>query len=123
MQDLTSPLDKLDLKGNVKGLKEWNEGYEDLEAIQFSFVVEFLRDSRYWSIFADTEEEKVSLRLLLADEFTKIFPVQTLGPFQSCWRSVRCIILVLVVLYVLSRVVYTWRTEDVTLHNRNMRDS
>lgn len=60
IQDLTTPLEKLDLKGNVRALKEWNEGYEDLEAIQFSFVVEF-RERRYWAMFADSEEEKVRI--------------------------------------------------------------
>ena len=88
-------MDKLDLKDSIKGLKEWNEGYEDLEAIQFSFVVEFLRDRRYWSIFADSEEEKVQSKFLLVGEFTQFSAVQTLGPFQSRWGTVSCIILVL----------------------------
>jgi hypothetical protein len=65
MQDLTIPLEELDLKGSVKALKEWNEGYEDLEAIQFSFVVEFKRERQYWSMYSDSEEEKVQFSLLI----------------------------------------------------------
>lgn len=58
MQDLTL-FEEADLKGQVRGLKEWNEGYDDLEAIAFSFVVEFKDDRLHWSMFADSDEEKV----------------------------------------------------------------
>jgi hypothetical protein len=51
--------EEADLKGQVRGLKEWNEGYDDLEAIAFSFVVEFRDDRLHWAMFADSEEEKV----------------------------------------------------------------
>ena len=60
LQDLGTTLDKVNLRGNVRGLKEWNEGYEDLEAIPFSFVVEFKTERKHWSMYADSEEEKVS---------------------------------------------------------------
>jgi hypothetical protein len=60
-QDMTAPLEKIDLRDNVGGLKEWYEGYEDLEAIPFSLVVEF-KDGRVpLSMYADSEEEKVSI--------------------------------------------------------------
>jgi len=52
-------LNQLDLRGRIEALKEWNEGYEDLEAISFSFVVEFKGENDSWSIYADSEEEKV----------------------------------------------------------------
>jgi len=54
----------LDLQGRIEALKEWNEGYEDLEAISFSFVVEFKGGNDSWSIYADSEEEKVWLLYL-----------------------------------------------------------
>lgn len=58
---MASPLEKVDLLGKVRGMKEWNEGYEDLEAIAFSFVVEFKegQPDHHWSMYADSEEEKV----------------------------------------------------------------
>lgn len=58
---MNTPLEELDLRGNVSGLKEWYEGYEDLEAIGFSFVVEFKNGRAPLSIYADCEEEKVSI--------------------------------------------------------------
>ncbi|KAF8972610.1 hypothetical protein BDZ97DRAFT_1913112 [Flammula alnicola] len=57
-KDLTTVLEKVDLRGKVRGLKEWNQGYDDLEAIAFSFVVEFKNGQDPWSMFADSEEEK-----------------------------------------------------------------
>ena len=63
-QDMTVPLEKIDLQGNVSGLKEWYEGcYEDLEAIAFSFVVEFKDGREPISMYADSEEEKVGIAL------------------------------------------------------------
>jgi hypothetical protein len=52
-------LDAVELYGKVQGIREWNEGYEDLKAIPYSFVVEFLDDRGHWLMFADSEEEKV----------------------------------------------------------------
>ena len=63
-QDMTAPLENIDLQGNVGGLKEWYEGcYEDLEAIAFSFVVEFKDGREPISMYADSEEEKVCIAL------------------------------------------------------------
>lgn len=89
IQDMTTPLEQLDLNGNVKALKEWNEGYEDLEAIPFSFVVEFRKGRPYWSLYADSEEEKVRLFLTRDKATTNIYVVQTLGAFQSSWGAMR----------------------------------
>jgi len=58
---MIAPLEKIDLQGNVASLKEWYEGYEDLEAIAFSFVVEFKDKRKPLSMYADCEEEKVSI--------------------------------------------------------------
>jgi MAP7 domain-containing protein 1 len=60
LQDVNQVLDQLDLRGQIRGLREWNEGYEDLKAIPFSFAVEFkTRDP--WSMYSDSEEEKVRI--------------------------------------------------------------
>jgi len=64
-EDMIAPLEKIDLRGNVGGLKEWYEGYEDLEAIAFSFVVEFKNGREPLSMYADCEEEKYKLLGLL----------------------------------------------------------
>ena len=57
---MTAPLEEIDLQGNVGGLKEWYEGcYEDLEAVAFSFVVEFKDGRMPMNMYADSEEEKV----------------------------------------------------------------
>ena len=61
---MTAPLEKIDLQGNVGGLKEWYEGcYEDLEAIAFSLVVEFKDGREPMSMYTDSEEEKVGIAL------------------------------------------------------------
>ncbi|TFK39349.1 hypothetical protein BDQ12DRAFT_51114 [Crucibulum laeve] len=64
-KDLNQALDELPLKGQLRGLKEWNEGYDDLEAIAFSFAIEFKDQRGAWSMFADSEEEKFKLLGLL----------------------------------------------------------
>lgn len=58
-------LDSIQLAENVQGLKEWNEGYEELKAIPHSFAIEFKKDGLVWSMYADSEEEKVKLLGLL----------------------------------------------------------
>ena len=65
---MTAPLEKIDLQGNVGDLKEWYEGcYEDLEAIAFSFVVEFKDGREPMSMYADSEEEKVGITSNILD--------------------------------------------------------
>lgn len=59
MQDLGQILDKVELRGHVRGLREWDEGFEDLEAIPHSFAIEFTDGRGPWAMFADSEEEKV----------------------------------------------------------------
>ncbi|KAJ6621326.1 hypothetical protein B0H10DRAFT_2017980 [Mycena sp. CBHHK59/15] len=63
-KDTNQVLDQVDLRGQVRGLREWNEGYEDLKAIPFSFAVEFTTREP-WSMFSDSEEEKYKLLGLL----------------------------------------------------------
>ncbi|KAF7370740.1 ADF-H domain-containing protein [Mycena sanguinolenta] len=64
-RDLGQVLDQVDLRGQVRALREWNEGYEDLKAIPFSFAVEFNDGREPWSMFSDSEEEKFKLLGLL----------------------------------------------------------
>jgi hypothetical protein len=59
-QDVSQIVDRIDLKG-VKAMKEWNQGYEELEAIPHSFAIEFKDGQGSWSMFADSEDEKVGL--------------------------------------------------------------
>lgn len=67
----------MELRGKLRGLREWNEGYEDLEAIPHSFVVEFKDGRGPWSMFSDSEDEKVGVTMMvvdrvLTDEFCRI---------------------------------------------------
>ncbi|KAJ7449555.1 hypothetical protein FB451DRAFT_1287278 [Mycena latifolia] len=64
-KDTNQVLDQIDLRKQVRGLREWNEGYEDLKAIPFSFAVEFNGEREPWSMFSDSEEEKYKLLGLL----------------------------------------------------------
>ncbi|KAF8998606.1 hypothetical protein BDQ17DRAFT_1505172 [Cyathus striatus] len=57
-EDTNQALDETKLPGNVRGLKEWKDGYEHLEAIPHSFVIEFTGDRDAWLMYADSEEEK-----------------------------------------------------------------
>ncbi|KAG6884631.1 hypothetical protein C0993_009436 [Termitomyces sp. T159_Od127] len=64
-KDTQQYLDKVDLRGTIRGLREWSEGYEDLEAIPHSFAIEFKDERGHWSMFSDSEEEKYKLLGLL----------------------------------------------------------
>ncbi|KAH6916207.1 hypothetical protein BKA70DRAFT_1092797, partial [Coprinopsis sp. MPI-PUGE-AT-0042] len=62
-KDTTTPMEEVQLRGKIKALKEWSDGYEDLEAIPFSFVIEF--HDQTWSAFADSEDDKFRVLGLL----------------------------------------------------------
>ncbi|KAI4517737.1 hypothetical protein K525DRAFT_280805 [Schizophyllum commune Loenen D] len=64
-KDRAQYLDQVYLRGKLRGLKEWNEGYEELESIPYSFAIEFRDERGSWSAFADNEEEKFKLLALL----------------------------------------------------------
>ncbi|KAJ7180502.1 hypothetical protein C8R46DRAFT_1159305 [Mycena filopes] len=64
-KDSNQVVDEVNLRGQVRALREWNEGYEDLKAIPFSFVVEFNGAREPWSMFTDDEQEKYKLLGLL----------------------------------------------------------
>ena len=78
-------LEKVDLPGIVRGLKEWSDGYEALEAIPFSFVIEF-KDGGVWSLYSDSEEEKVTLIVLkfLLKLMLDVFLVPDVGTVTPC---------------------------------------
>lgn len=59
-QDLSQAVDRLDVRGIVKALKEPKDEYEELKAIPHSFAIEF-HNHGPWAMFADSEEEKVRL--------------------------------------------------------------
>lgn len=45
--------------GRVAAVKEPHEGHEELEAIPHAFAVEFNDGENAWSMFCDTEGDKV----------------------------------------------------------------
>lgn len=58
-KEMDQALDQLTLRGKVSGLREWNEGYEELKALPHSFAVEFKDGRGSWSMYTDTEDDKV----------------------------------------------------------------
>ncbi|KIY67814.1 hypothetical protein CYLTODRAFT_490299 [Cylindrobasidium torrendii FP15055 ss-10] len=64
-KDMPAVLDEINLKGKLRGLREWNEGYEELKAIPHSFAVEFKDARGSWQMFCDSEEDKIKLLGLL----------------------------------------------------------
>ena len=52
-------LEEVELRGEVAGLREPNEGFEELKAIRHSFAIEFKDGRDAWAMYGDTEEEKV----------------------------------------------------------------
>ncbi|KAJ7050473.1 hypothetical protein C8F01DRAFT_1178512, partial [Mycena amicta] len=64
-KDLTQVLEQVDLRGQIRALREWYEGFEDLKAIPFSFAVEFKGERELWSMFTDSEEAKYKFLGLL----------------------------------------------------------
>ena len=79
---MSTSLEEVDLRGQVRGLREWNEGYDYLEAIAFSFVVEFRDNTDNWSMFADSEEEKVCF-LLFFVFFFFVLPILSVCDFGA----------------------------------------
>lgn len=57
--DEFSPVLYVELRGHVGALREWHEGYEELEYIPHSFAIEFTDGRGPWSMFSDSEEDKV----------------------------------------------------------------
>jgi hypothetical protein len=87
-QDAHQVLDTVELNGKVRGIREWNEGYEDLEAIPYSFAVEFVDDRGPWSMFADSEEEKVRYILMMISLSLKA--MISIGYLDYCIMQLVC---------------------------------
>ncbi|KAK0458421.1 uncharacterized protein EV420DRAFT_1747957 [Desarmillaria tabescens] len=60
-KDMNQVLDQIQLRGKLNGLKEWDDGYEELKAIPNSFAIEFKDQRGPCAMFCDTEEEKDKL--------------------------------------------------------------
>ena len=69
-QDVDQLTDRIELKG-IKAMKEWYQGYEELEAIPHSFAIEFRDGQGSWAMFADSAEEKVSLTFHIIHTLTR----------------------------------------------------
>ncbi|KAK0210319.1 hypothetical protein DFS33DRAFT_1292328 [Desarmillaria ectypa] len=65
-KDMNQVLDQIQLHGKLNGLKEWNDGYEELKAIPNSFAIEFKDQRGSCAMFCDTEEEKVRVSLYVS---------------------------------------------------------
>ena len=89
LQDRAQYLDQVYLRGKLRGLKEWNEGYEELESIPYSFAIEFKDERGSWSAFADNEEEKVRCPSLSPALLLTLLAVQVAGTSQtSSWAVI-----------------------------------
>ena len=52
-------MDEIDLDGRVQAVREWHEGFEELEAIPHSFAILLSNGQGSMSMFANTDDEKV----------------------------------------------------------------
>ncbi|GAW09985.1 enoyl- hydratase carnithine racemase [Lentinula edodes] len=60
-KDMNQTLDEVELRGQIVGLREPNEGFEELKAIKHSFAIVFKDGRDPWAVFGDTEEEKIKM--------------------------------------------------------------
>jgi len=65
-RDSTHSVALVNLDGRIESFNEWYEGFEELEAIPHSFAVKFV-DGRTWLMYADTEQDKDRLLVLLSE--------------------------------------------------------
>ncbi|OCH91035.1 hypothetical protein OBBRIDRAFT_887284 [Obba rivulosa] len=61
------PIDVVPL-AKIRRVREWQDGYEELEAVPHSFAVEFTDGGRPWCMFTDAAEDKEYLVALLDQE-------------------------------------------------------
>jgi hypothetical protein len=57
-QDVNHPVDTLQIT-SIDALHHWDEGHEELEFIPHSFAVVLKDGQGLWSMYADSEDEKV----------------------------------------------------------------
>ncbi|CCM00383.1 uncharacterized protein FIBRA_02413 [Fibroporia radiculosa] len=65
-EEISQPTETVNLK-SVRHIREWREGYEELEGIPHSFAVEFGGGLEPWSMFADSAEDKEHLVALMSE--------------------------------------------------------
>ncbi|KDQ61634.1 hypothetical protein JAAARDRAFT_517134 [Jaapia argillacea MUCL 33604] len=56
--DMTQPLETV-FHQKLRGVKEWDEGYEELRSVTHSFAIEFLGEEA-WRMYTESEADKVS---------------------------------------------------------------
>jgi hypothetical protein len=55
-------LESVELARRVRAIREWHQGFEELEAIPHSFAIVWVEGSmRPWFVYCDSPEEKVSI--------------------------------------------------------------
>jgi hypothetical protein len=54
------PTDLLKLKGRVRRISDWRQGFDELQSIPHSFAIEFKDDETPWFLYCDSEEAKAS---------------------------------------------------------------
>ncbi|KAF9268966.1 hypothetical protein L218DRAFT_410550 [Marasmius fiardii PR-910] len=59
--EINTVLDEIDLQGKLAGVREWDEGFEELKAIPHSFALQFKDHRTPWAMFLDFPEEKDKL--------------------------------------------------------------
>lgn len=64
-EELSLPLETVAL-ATIRHIREWQEGYEELEGVSHSFAVEFGGGREAWSMFADSAQDKEYLVALLS---------------------------------------------------------
>ncbi|KAG7093855.1 hypothetical protein E1B28_007493 [Marasmius oreades] len=57
-KELHNVLDELDLQGKLSGVREWDEGFDELKVVPHSFAIQFKGNRAPWAMFLDSAEEK-----------------------------------------------------------------
>jgi len=81
---MTQPVDNLYLK-DIEALHEWNEGHEELESIPHAFAVAFKDGQGSWSMFTDSEDEKVNLFVTLTITSSDVHHCDERSSFLGCY--------------------------------------
>jgi len=63
-EEIAQPLETVNMR-TLRHIREWQEGYEELEGVPNSFAVEFGDGRDAWSMFADSVQDKEYLVALL----------------------------------------------------------
>ncbi|KAI0924025.1 hypothetical protein AcW1_006805 [Taiwanofungus camphoratus] len=63
--ETAQPLDTINI-ASLRRIREWQEGFEELEGVSNSFALEFRDGREPWSMFSDSHEDKEYLLALLS---------------------------------------------------------